>query len=416
MAAPAEEAGLPTHYLQLSRAPCRRAVRSRLAFSCIMHFFSLFKWLAGKKRLALLATCCTLPLALPSCTQNQAAHPIRIQGVVEHLPDGKIYLTDAYEWKRVVDSAIVTNGHFTFELAADTAFIPFLASIHYPDSTQKDWHYVRRLVYLNTPEAKGEAVSGTDAFFLGPEGAQITGQLPALLTLAAGPDNALFQQLRNKDFGYITTRDPTHRPGRLRYFKRLIQQHPASYFLLKGIVQDKESYSKEELADLFALFEPPLQASRVGRDLRFYATTRKETSAPYHDLALADTNQVRHSILDAKAKLNLFVFWASWCGPCRREIPALKQLYRAFHGKGLHMTSISIDENQARWRTALREEQMSWPQVIMAQDQRLQVEQQVSLRAIPVLILTDSSGNELTKITGYGEMAALQQTIRAGLH
>jgi thiol-disulfide isomerase/thioredoxin len=378
------------------------------------------EWLTSHRRFSLLAVCSWLTLALPSCQDNKTAHPIRVEGTVANLPAGKVYLTDAYQWKRVVDSALVTNGHFAFELAADTAFVPFLASIHFPDSTQKDWHYIQRLVYRNAAESKDEVVSGTDAFFLGPEGAQITGQLtapPAWLTVAAGPDNALFQELRGKAFGYITTRDPCQRPSRLLYFKSLIQQHPGSYFLLKGIVQDKESYSKQELADLLALFDSQLQASSVGRDLRTYFVTRKEASAPYHDLALADTGQVRRSILNPKAKLNLLVFWASWCGPCRKEIPALKQLYRAFHGKGLHMTSISIDEDQGRWRKALSEEQMGWPQVIMAQDQRRQIEQQFSLRAIPVLVLTDSLGNELTQKIGYSEaeMAALQQTIAAGL-
>jgi thiol-disulfide isomerase/thioredoxin len=382
---------------------------------------SLPQWLAGQWRLSLLATCCGLLLALPSCQPTQAAHSIRVEGVVKNLTTGKVYLTDAYDSKRVVDSALVTNGHFAFELAADSAFVPFLASIHYPDSTQKDWHYIRHLPYLNVPQSQGKTVSATSAFFLGPEGARITGDLtPAatgFLTVKAGPDNELYQQWMNKGFGYITTRDPAQRPSRLRSFQRLVQQHPTSYFLLQGIVQDKESYAKQDLADLFALFDPQVQASGVGRDLRTYFVTRKEASAPYHNLVLADTSQVAHGILNPKAKLNLLVFWASWCGPCRQEIPALKQLYRTFHGNGLQMTSISIDKDVTSWRKALREEQMGWPQVVMAQDQRLQVEQQFNLRAIPVLILTDNVGNEVLKKTGYSkdEMAALQQSIAAGL-
>jgi hypothetical protein len=49
----------------------------------------------------------------------------------------------------VFDSANATNGHFAFDLASDTAFVPFLASVHYPDSTRKDRHYIRQLPYLN---------------------------------------------------------------------------------------------------------------------------------------------------------------------------------------------------------------------------------------------------------------------------
>jgi thiol-disulfide isomerase/thioredoxin len=356
-----------------------------------------------------------------SCQDKQAVTTSRVEGFVKNLPDGKVYLTDAYDWKRVVDSALATNGHFAFELAADSAFVPFLASIHYPDSTQKHWHGIRQLPYLNASQSQGKTVSGTTAFFLSPEGARIIGDLTpqatGFLTIKAGPDNELYQQWMNKGFGYITTRDPAQRPARLRSFQRLIQQHPASYFLLQGIVQDKENYSKQELADLLALFDPQVQAASVGRDLRTYFVTRKEASAPYHNLVLADTSQAPHDILDPKAKLNLLVFWASWCGPCRQEIPALKQVYQAFHHRGLQMTSISIDKDLPSWRNALREEQMGWPQVVMAPDQQLQVEQQFSLRAIPVLILTDSVGNELVKKIGYSEaeMVTLQQKIAAGL-
>jgi thiol-disulfide isomerase/thioredoxin len=372
-------------------------------------------------RSLLLVTPLLLALAGSGCQPQQAAHPIWVEGVVKNLSAGKLYLTDAYDPKRVVDSALVTNGHFAFELAADSAFVPFLASIHYPDSTRKDWRGIRQLPYLNTYQSQGKTVSASSAFFFGPEGAQITGDLtPAatsFVTIKAGPDNELFQQWMNKGFGYITTRDPAQRPARLRSFKSLVQQHPASYFLLQGIVQDKENYAKQELADLFALFDPQVQASSVGRDLHTYSVTRKEASAPYHNLVLSDTSQVAHGILNPKAKLNLLVFWASWCGPCRQEIPALKQLYRTFHNKGLQMTSISIDKDVARWRNALREQQMDWPQVVMAPDQRRQVEQQFSLRAIPVLILTDNVGHEVLKKVGYSEdeMAALQQTITAGL-
>lgn len=368
-----------------------------------------------------LATCFLLVLAATSCKHKKVENTIRVEGFVENLPNGKVYLTDAYDWKIVVDSAVATNGHFRFEIASDTAFVPFLASVHYPDSTQKDWHYIKRLVYLNAYETTGNITSGTSSFFLGPEGAVITGDKTSatapLLAIQAGKDNELFQQLASKGFGYISTRDPANRPGRLRYFQGLVKQNPTSYFLLKSILIDKAHYTEKELEDLLALFQRQVQDSRVGQDLRTYLANRTDANTPYRNLVLADASQVPHGILDPKAKLNLLIFWASWCGPCRQEIPALKQVYQAFHGHGLHMASISIDEAPRKWRQALGEEQMGWQQFILPQSQALRVKQQFNLSGIPLVILTDSVGNEIMQKTGSGKqsLAALNEAIAARL-
>jgi thiol-disulfide isomerase/thioredoxin len=370
-------------------------------------------------RSTLLVTALLLALACTSCKQTKAVPTIRVEGFVENLPDGKVYLTDAYDWKRVVDSATATNGHFVFELAPDTAFVPFLASVHYPDSTQ--WNAISWLYYLNAYESRGKIQSRTNSFFLGPAGALIKGRMDptpaAFLTVNAGNDNDLFQQLAGKGFGYINTRDPAHRPARLQYFKRLIQQHPTSYFLLKAILIDKEHYAEQELEDLLALFQPQVQASRVGQDLRTYLANRTDLHTPYPNLVLADARQELHPILDPTAKLNLLVFWASWCRPCRQEIPALKQVYQRFHGRGLHLASLSLDEDPRRWQQALGEEQMGWSQFVVPKDQVLRVRQQFNFRAIPFVMLTDSGGHELMQKTGYseGDMAALQEVIAEGL-
>jgi hypothetical protein len=154
-------------------------------------------------------------------------------------------------------------------------------------------------------------VNYTSAFFLGSEGAIMKGSINSTLKVYAVKDNELYQQLSGNGFGYISTRGPANRPSRLRYFKSLIKQHPTSYFFIKSILNDTESYTKKELEELLALFQQEVQASRVGQDLGIYFTNRKDANAPYRNLVLADVSQEPHSILDPKAKLNLLTFWAS---------------------------------------------------------------------------------------------------------
>jgi hypothetical protein len=81
------------------------------------------------------------------------------------------------------------------------------------------------------------------------------------------------------------------------------------------------------------------------------------------------------------------------------------------------MASISIDKDSRSWQKALGEEQMAWQQLVIPTDQALRVRQQFNFRSIPLVILTDSLGNEITQKTGYSErdMAALQKAIAVGL-
>ncbi len=61
----------------------------------------------------------------------------------------------------------------------------------------------------------------------------------------------------------------------------------------------------------------------------------------------------------------MVVFWASWCGPCRQEIPSLKKLYSAFTNSDLRIVSVSIDEDRSRWLKAVDEENMPWQQLLI---------------------------------------------------
>lgn len=88
-------------------------------------------------------------------------------------------------------------------------------------------------------------------------------------------------------------------------------------------------------------------------------------------------------------KLVLIDFWASWCSPCRKSIPVLKEIYKAYKNEGLEIVSISIDKNEADWRKALDEEQFPWPALL---DTQGVFSEKFNGKAIPMFVLVDENG------------------------
>ncbi len=103
-------------------------------------------------------------------------------------------------------------------------------------------------------------------------------------------------------------------------------------------------------------------------------------------------NEIKLSDLVAKNKYTILEFWASWCGPCRGEIPNLKKAYAKYHGKGLEILSVSLDSKESAWLQALDVEKTTWPNVaITGEFQNPQV-LKYGITGIPASYLIDQNG------------------------
>ena len=88
-------------------------------------------------------------------------------------------------------------------------------------------------------------------------------------------------------------------------------------------------------------------------------------------------------------RLILIDVWASWCSPCRKSIPILKEIYTAHKDEGLEIISISIDKREEDWRKALDEEQFPWPALL---DTQGIFAEKFNGKAIPMFILVNENG------------------------
>ena len=96
------------------------------------------------------------------------------------------------------------------------------------------------------------------------------------------------------------------------------------------------------------------------------------------------------SELVGKTDYVLVDFWASWCGPCRRFVPVLKEIYTSMPEGRLQILSCSVDQEEAAWRTALSEEDMPWVQV--REDEAHPCSDKYGVQFIPHTVLIDSEG------------------------
>jgi thiol-disulfide isomerase/thioredoxin len=93
----------------------------------------------------------------------------------------------------------------------------------------------------------------------------------------------------------------------------------------------------------------------------------------------------------------LIDFWASWCGPCRKENPHITEMYRKFKDKNFEIFGVSLDDNLGAWREAIKKDHLTWPQVSELRKWDSGVVKNYQIEAIPFSVLIDKEGKIIAK-------------------
>lgn len=139
-------------------------------------------------------------------------------------------------------------------------------------------------------------------------------------------------------------------------------------------------------------FEIDYLKKRFADELANFEQSRKtEIGKPYLEILAERTSgeSVRLSEVVAKNRLTMLEFWASWCAPCRGEIPAMKKVYDDSRERGFEIFSFSIDRKKEAWLKASTEENFKW---INTRGDVDEVQKQYVVESVPMNLLIDSRG------------------------
>jgi thiol-disulfide isomerase/thioredoxin len=123
-----------------------------------------------------------------------------------------------------------------------------------------------------------------------------------------------------------------------------------------------------------------------------------------------DINGKPLSLSDLKGKVVLIDFWASWCGPCRKENPNVVALYKKYKDAGFTVLSVSLDKDKAAWQGAIEKDKLIWPNHVSDLKQwSNEVARLYQVSSIPFTVLVDKEGKIIdTNLRGLELEQALQ--------
>ncbi|WP_439882908.1 redoxin domain-containing protein [Pontibacter sp. MBLB2868] len=187
-----------------------------------------------------------------------------------------------------------------------------------------------------------------------------------------------------------------------RSVKDFIAQHPNSVVAAFGTASLIDPVNDFPFADSMAtLFSQNIPGSKytamLNERLKPYRSTAIGQVAP--DITLATPGGENKSLSSLRGKYVLIDFWASWCGPCRKENPNVVKMYNKYKNKGtgFEIYGVSLDQSREKWLAAIEKDQLTWPHVSDLKGWESSAAQAYNITAIPQTILLDPQGKIIAK-------------------
>lgn len=285
-----------------------------------------------------------------------------------------------------LDSARITNNKYTYHY--DHVKEPFMVfmTVHEKDSVPKNIfivnNYIRRTVNCVWLDNEQATIEIDPQFVLKKQFyAKIKGSITNDIQQQLNADMVEKHKFTSIEHGHIIDFN-------------IIKQNPQNLFLLQHLNQSKYAYlSLDSLETALQLFDNSIKNHSLWIGLENYIKNSKqiEKSGIKYIYDFSDTTGKRFFFKDfiQDKKFGLIVFWASWCGPCKAELPHLKKMYEKYSNH-VAFTSLSVDKNKTDWQNAVKNS--AWPNLAGFHKSQTYVADCFNISYVPAYLIVDQKG------------------------
>lgn len=181
--------------------------------------------------------------------------------------------------------------------------------------------------------------------------------------------------------------------------------HPKSYIsalIIQGMLGDPSTDVKKAEA-LYNSLDESLKNTAPGKEIKTKLGQAKmpavgATAPPVGDAKWRSDFSAPNpegkiiSLKESLGKVTIVDFWASWCGPCRKENPNVVAIYKELHSKGLNIIGVSLDKEKSKWTEAIAKDGLTWTHVSNLKFWDEPIAAQYGVQSIPATFILDASG------------------------